>query len=139
MNDYRGNSIFESMIGKTISMIDGVVGDERLTFHMDNGDKYILYYEHDCCASCVIEDICGDLHDIIGHPLIKAEVVTNHENPDDADEDLIHYQDSFTWTFYKLDTIKGGVTIRWYGESNGYYSEEVTCTFEPKDTYGEEE
>jgi len=72
-------------------------------------------------------DIVGDLQDLIGSPLLMAEEVENtpNENPDGVviPED---YQDSFTWTFYKMATVKGYVTISWYGASNGYYNESVS-------------
>ena len=80
-----------------------------------------MWHNQDCCESVSIEDICGDVKDLIGSPIILAEESTNSE--DHPRED---YEDSYTWTFYRLQAAKGGlVVIRWYGSSNGYYGESV--------------
>ena len=69
-------------------------------------------------------DVIGNLDDLIGAPILQAEEVLHmDENP--VGVEIPEYQESYTWTFYKLATIKGYVTIRWYGQSNGYYSESV--------------
>ena len=82
-----------------------------------------MYHHQDCCENVTVEDVCGDVADIVGSPLTLAEKSTSDKNPEGV---VKKYQDSFTWTFYKLATVKGYVTIRWYGESNGYYSEGVS-------------
>lgn len=95
---------------------------DEIMFYCNNGEKYKMYHEQDCCECVEIEDITGDINDLIGSPIIMAEESTNNDNPKpDYDESF----ESFTWTFYKFATVKGYVTIRWYGESNGWYSEEV--------------
>ena len=92
------------------------VGDDEIYFTTKTGDKYLMYHSQDCCESVTIDDIEGNLQDLVGHPILQAEEVS--EEDDNAFE-------SGTWTFYKLATIKGYVTIKWYGSSNGYYSESV--------------
>jgi len=75
-------------------------------------------------TKCTTIRIVGDLEDLKNSPLITAEEVTHSdENPEGVTAP--EYQDSFTWTFYKFSTRKGYVDIRWYGGSNGYYSESV--------------
>lgn len=111
---------FEVLKGKTLAMVENK-GDEVL-FVTADGERYKLYHSQDCCESVTVEDVCGDLADLIGSQILQAEEVTSDTNPEGVTKE---YQDSFTWTFYKLATLKGAVTIRWYGESNGYYSESV--------------
>lgn len=121
MNDYPK---FEDLKGKVLAKVENH-NDEELVFTTDEGEVYKLYHCQDCCESVTIEDICGDLGDLIGEPLLVAEEVVHEQDVNPEGVPAKEYQDSFTWTFYKLDTCKGGVTVRWYGESNGYYSESV--------------
>lgn len=112
---------FEDLKGCTLVRCTNVNGEE-LVFELDNGDCYHLYHSQDCCESVTIEDIAGNLDDLVGMPILLAEEVTSDTNPEGVQPE---WQESFTWTFYKLATNRGYVTIRWYGESNGYYSESV--------------
>ena len=109
------------LVGKTLSKVNAT--NEEITFITDNGEEYKMYHYPDCCESVSVEEIIGELDDLIGSPILTAEERTSNTNPDGVTKD---YQDSFTWTFYELATNKGSVTIRWYGESNGYYSEDVS-------------
>ena len=110
---------FDALLGKTITKINKI--DDRLVFYTDDGYRYEMVHDQDCCENVYIEDVCGDLDDLVGSPITLAEESTNSENPKDPG-----YDESFTWTFYKLATVKGYVDIRWYGSSNGYYSESVS-------------
>jgi len=110
---------FEDLKGCILSNIENK-DDEELVFTLENGEKYKLFHYQDCCENVSIEDICGDLSDLISVPILFAEEVTNVDEPP-----MEGHDDSYTWTFYKLSTIKGSVTIRWFGTSTGYYSESV--------------
>lgn len=125
----------KDLIGKTMASVENV-NNEELVFTTTEGKKYKLYHSQDCCESVTIDDIVGDLNDLVGTPLLNAEEVSysgEEELPPDERvrlqmeraQDKYRCDDSCTWTFYKFATIKGYVDIRWLGTSNGYYSESV--------------
>lgn len=104
-----------TLVGKTLAEVRRS-GDEELFFTTQEGETFKMYHSQDCCESVYIEDVEGDLDSLVGNPILVAEV---------ASKDDSEASESGTWTFYKLATIKGHVDIRWYGSSNGYYSESV--------------
>ena len=116
----------KELLGKTLVEVLGAeVGSDGILFVCSDGSEYLMYHEQDCCENVDINDICGEVSRLIGNPLLKAEAANSCENPALDIGPVTEYDDSHTWTFYHFATIKGYVNIRWYGESNGYYSEEV--------------
>lgn len=85
---------------------------------LEDGTTLRLYHDQDCCETVVIEDIDIDPKDLIGSTLVSFEEASEYD-PD-------YEYGSQTWTFYKIQTSTTCATIRWLGESNGYYSESVS-------------
>jgi hypothetical protein len=121
---------FKDLMGKVLKEI--TVEDYEIRFVTVDGNIYRMFHYQDCCESVYVESVVGDVQDLIGEPILVAEEVTSYENPEGFESE---YQESFTWTFYKLATRKGYVDIRWYGESNGYYSEGVSFEKQDEEDY----
>ena len=107
------------MLGKTFVQVSGSVDSDEMLFETAQGERFLFAHMQDCCETVRINDIVGDLQDLVGEPLLIAEEVSGATEPDEE-----HYE-SYTYTFYKFATRKGYVDVRWLGESNGYYSERV--------------
>ena len=113
----------EVLKGKTLTnVIVDREGDEKITFYTTDGDVYIMQHHQDCCESVVIDDINGDLTMLIGSEILTASERVRVSGDDDDDG----YQESNTWTFYYISTLHETVSIKWWGSSNGYYSESVS-------------
>jgi len=113
----------EDIVGKTpveIHVVDSGYKDNEIVFLFDDGTACKFTHGHVCCEYVRIEDVNGDWEDLIGTPLLVAEERVSYDQTQ-----LDKYDKSYTWTFYTFRSIKGSVDVRWHGESNGYYSEEV--------------
>lgn len=113
------DEVISVLLGLTLTAVNGLTPDsDEVTFVTSTGQRFGMHHEQDCCETVYILDVEGDPQNLVGSPIIVAEEATYHD-PDNGD-------DSNTYTFYRLATAKGWVTVRWYGSSNGYYSERVT-------------
>lgn len=106
--------ILTELIGQTVIGVN--VGRHALHLQLANGKKFGFWHERECCETVEIDQVDGDIDDLIGTPLVMAEVVSERYNGDDS---------LCVYTFYKFATVNGYVTVRWNGTSNGYYGVKV--------------
>lgn len=120
-----------------LTLTRATAAEDEVYLYLNDGNVVRMIHHQDCCESVYIEDIDGDLEDMVGGVFVQFDIATSDE-PDDLmrikralkGEDMPDDGSSQTWTFYRLATTKGSVVIRWFGESNGYYSETVDVEVE---------
>ena len=121
---------FSNIIGKEISQVEINRNDpnpNRITFKTTCGEEFYMEHDQNCCEDVYIEDIDNNLIKLIGSKIISAECVTSEDHDLIEISQTIDYENTrHLWTFYKITSDKADrFTIRWFGTSNGYYSEEV--------------
>lgn len=107
---------FENLKGHTLVYVEVKKGDggDVVLFRDSDGTLFEMYHDQDCCETVWLDDQCGSWQDILNTPILSAHVVESEQCR------------GCTWTFYTLVTFYGSMTLRWIGESNGYYSERVS-------------
>ena len=114
------------LLGLIPESVSGEIGSDNLKINFTDGSQVLFYHEYDCCESVEIDDIVGTTLSIIGKPLLKADI---KESDSQAKPTNGYSDDSCTWTFLTLATIKGYIDVKFYGSSNGYYSEDISVEY----------
>ena len=103
----------ENLVGKTIVSIQGLETDLGIFLTCSDGSVYEWYHCDECCDIISLNDILGNISDLIGSPIVKY-------SKESREVDLLLIETG--WSFYNVATDKEFVTVRWYGESSGNYS-----------------
>lgn len=119
------NETLNRMVGETIVSVSGNRHDEEFLVRTASGLVFTFYHNQDCCEDVYLEEIIGDIDDLIGHTVIMAEETCSNDEVVGAS---CYQGESFTWTYYRMATERGLVVLRFFGSSNGYYSEAVTVS-----------
>lgn len=118
------NDFFKTLANKKIVDVRGLTrGSDYISILFSDGDAIKFYHSQDCCESVEVDDVYGCEDDLIDAILYDIELVQSNDRRKDK------YDESYTWSFYKFRTSKGYVDVRWYGHSNGYYSETVDVEY----------
>lgn len=101
-----------------LKITDILYNDGVLFLELERGKCVLaMFHEQECYEDVELIDGLDDLQDKEGSILHKIECATTSGDVSDLQHE--------TWTFIRFHTTKGIAILRWYGTSNGYYSESV--------------
>lgn len=120
----------QDIIGKSIASVKGLdEGSTEVKIKFTDGSVMVFCHYQDCCEYVRLHDF--ELTVLDESKLVGGVVNDAREDTNDAGDypDLFNF--SGMWTFYNINTSRGCISMRWLGESNGYYSEAVDIEYQP--------
>ena len=123
-----GDKALEVVVGKTITSILGLEEEsQQVQILFSDGSKLNFHHWQDCCEWVCLYDfeLTTSLDKIIGGVINDAR----EDGRDATNDDNECTDESGYWTFYNINTSRGCINMRWLGQSNGYYSEDVSVEF----------
>lgn len=116
----------KDLIGESIRAIEKF-DDQRVIVRLRTGwQSFIFFHDQDCCELVELRE--ANMDGIIGKVICAVSAEVDHNLPEGAEQ-----MESFTNTTFTFKTEDGSVgTLRFLGQSNGYYSESVEFAEESK-------
>lgn len=106
---------------KDVQFVHKYSDEVVITFEDDS--QLTFSHDQECCETVSLEDYEYSYKDLKGSVLRTIEVRTKNKEVENISEE------SYMWTFYNIVTSKGDLHMRWYGQSNGYYSVGVNIKY----------
>lgn len=110
------NKVFKSVEITNVDPDDDCDYNDCVVFTTIDDEVYVMMHLQDCCEHVYLESVDNDTTVLVGSQILVAEERINSKKRLNGSE---------KWTFYLLGTTEGCCNFRWYGSSNGYYSERV--------------
>ena len=102
-----------------IDVIDNENQNNQVLITTASGRQFLIHHSQDWCEYVRIEGIDGEFRHLVGKVIEQASEVV---------EDCSEGYESATRTTHTFKADKNTVVVRWFGESNGFYSESVDIT-----------
>lgn len=87
-----------------------------MLFEEEDGVLHLFFNELICCEVIVLYDVQGDVPNLLGNPLLKAEVLPYAQIIEEVD--IVEWGSDCAWSVFTFETVKGSVSFRWFGQSH---------------------
>lgn len=108
---------YNELVGEVLTHIDENADNGEILLTTESGRQFKIYHYQDCCESVYIEGTDGDWNQLLNKKLIAVDC----DYEDGGDKEA--YDSSSTRTIFTFKVNDATVINKWFGSSNGYYSE----------------